>query len=710
MSIFSKCSYVLLCFSISIAVQSKALEEVTVYAQKRDQSLQDVPVAISFFSSKQLEIRGITSLDLLNNGTVPSLHIMPMGSTSSTLITTIRGNGPTDTTQVTREGSVAFYQNGFYVGRSQGLSAEMLNLERIEVLRGPQGTLYGRNAVGGAINIISKKPTGEFGGKQLISLGNYDAFRSATHVDLPAFGPIKASIDYVHSERDGWVNNTAPGQPDYNEYDKDGGRINILWQLNDQVSVDYAYDQSEIESTQQYFQLYRGPNAFLNVEPNRETTTRFPVNTLNPSVVDKYSHTATINWALSENIEIKSLSSHSILEEDSNSNWAGALNSFGLIFREDIEQEQLSQEFQIIGTNDRLEWIGGLYYFKENVNQNTILQFSLESDLTPIIPPTTVNPGIGFDIPTSFVDATAESQAIYGQATWAALNDRLYITIGARYTEDEKSGNKFQFVRQSFDLESEQIDTSFIIDYRWEKDLSTYLKRSTGYKAGGVSVRSNFFLPYDKENVETWEIGAKSEWWDQRARINIAAFWSEHDDVQIDVANPDVPAVSETINAGNTIDVNGVELDIALAPINNLVIGLNYTYMDEDTPPQLNTFTGLQQELETPQTPRHAGSLTVDYTFSPWEVGTLSTHVDITSTDRFFYVAYSPELQRFDSYTLFNARITLSEISIGTYDQSLAISLWGRNLTDEEYIAFAFPSAQAFGTPRTAGIDVTFQF
>ena len=696
-------------FAVSNVYADVKLEEVIVTAQKREQSLQKTPIAISVLTAKQMQLNGTTSFDLLRNGSIPSLNIIPLGSTTSTLITSIRGNGPTNSYQVTRDGSVAIYQNGVYQGRAQGLSSEMLNIDRIEVLRGPQGTLFGRNAVGGAVNIISKKPTGEFGGRQLLSVGNYDAFRSITHVDLPEVASIKASIDYVHTERDGWVNNTAPGQPDYNEYNKDGGRINLLWQAFDNLSIDYAYDRSDIESTQMYFQRYNSPAGIINIEPNRQTTTRFPIETLEPTTVDKNAHSLIVTWQLNE-IEIKSLTSYGELDEKTSSNFAGALGNNGLIFDDDIEQEQFSQELQISGQSNRLDWVAGLYYFTENTDQNSLFLFSLDADFNQITPPT------DFGLPRTFVDATADSQAIYGQITWTppaqVLNERLQLTIGARYTEDEKSGNRFQFVRQSFELDNENFDTTFIVDYQWLDNVSTYIKRSTAYKAGGSSILTETsFIPFDEETVETWEIGLKSELWDQRLRVNAAAFWGDYDDLQIDVTDPIAPAIAETINAADTIEVDGFELDIDAAVTETLRIGLSYTYLNGDQTLQPNPLAGgAIEKFVTAQTPQHAGALTVDYTFPPWEIGTLSAHLNVTSTDRYSYVPYLPALQRFDSYTLTNARITLSEISTGYSDHSLSIAVWGKNITDEEYIIFAFPSGQAFGTPRTAGIDIMYQF
>ena len=161
------------------------LEEIMVTAQKHPESMQDTPIAMSVMSSVQLGQQGITDLGGLSTGIVPSIRIMPIGSTPSNLIISIRGNASSDVSEVTRDGSVGIYLDGVYLARSHGFGLELPDLERIEVLRGPQGTLFGRNSIGGAVSLISKKPSGQLGLKQIISMGRFNELRSVTRLDLP---------------------------------------------------------------------------------------------------------------------------------------------------------------------------------------------------------------------------------------------------------------------------------------------------------------------------------------------------------------------------------------------------------------------------------------------------------------------------------------------------------------------------------------------
>ncbi len=704
----------------------RVLDEIIVTAQKREKSLQDLPVAVSVLNRVQLEALGISSLEGLDGGAIPSLRVQPGGNTVSSLTLTIRGNGPTDISQVTREGPVAVYLDGFYVSRIQGLSMELVDIERIEVLRGPQGTLFGRNATSGAVNVISKRPTGQFGVEQTFSYGRFNEFRSITRVNLPEFSGIRTKIDYVHTERDGWVDNTAPGQSDFNTYDKDALRIGINWQPGDFLEFDYSFDYADTLSSFFYMQLAQDNIGLIGVEPGRQRQSRFPVAPLDPAITEHEMHALTGTWELSDNLTVKSLSSYRTLEEQTNNNFGGVLYFNGFMNLKDIEQDQWTQEFQLIGTHERLEWVAGLYYFEEDVQEVATELFSLDifglltaAPLTPIIPPTNFNVFIGAPVPVRTITANAMSKAVYGHATWTPpiLEDRLHIGAGLRYTSDERSGGRaIPGTAESFNLDSEHTDPEISATFDWSDRLSTYAKWSTAYKAGGVSPRSTSFRPYQEEEAETFEIGLKSEFWDRRARFNAAIFTTDYDGLQINFSDPMNLTTVETINATNAVEIDGLEFDLTLVPAPGLVISASYTYLDGRMPLQPNPLAGgALEQFALVQTPEHAGAVSVDYTFEPRSFGTLTAHLDVTSTDKYAFLAFSVDERFWDAYTLVNARLTLADINLGGEAGTLRASLWAKNISDEEYVVFGFPigpagHTQVFGTPRTYGVDLTYRF
>lgn len=701
------------------------LEEIIVTAQKREQSLQDAPIAISVLGADQLEALNINGIGALAEGAIPSLRVQALGASSSNLGLSIRGNAPVDSAEFTREASVAVYLDGIYLGRTHGLNMEFADLQRIEVLRGPQGTLFGRNAVGGAVNLITASPSGEFDIKQTLGVGEYNEFKSLTRINLPEFSGVSVKFDYLHTERDGWVENTAPGESDFAEYKRDGGRLGIHWQVNDSFSFDYAYDQSMDETSQNYFQFYEDNMGLFGAERDRRSQTRRDVTSFEPTVVDQNGHTLTATWNLSEHLIFKSLSSRRDLEEDVTNNFAGVLYYNGLNFSSISDHKQFSQEFQFIGTNDRLDWVSGLYYYDEDVQHAQQNYFTLDifgfvtgEAMSAIDPPTTFDALLLNAIsPQRSVNADAKSTAIYGQATWTpeVLSDHLHLTTGLRYTEEERSGTRFENALRTFSLDTEHTDFTVAVDYEWSGNLSTYFKWTTAYKGAGVHSKSASFVPYDKEEAKTYEIGFKSEFLNRQARLNAALFTTDYDGMQLDFPDPVIITDVETINAEKTVEVDGVEIELTITPVHGLVVGLNYTYLDSYMPLQPNPLDGgALKEFQVPLAPRHAGSMLVDYTFSLAGVGSVTAHMDITSTDQYSYVFHGK--QRRDGYTLLNASLTLSEISIGQNTSALKLSIWGKNLTDEEYVIYSFAAgdpaisiAQAFGDPRTAGIAITYE-
>ncbi|MBL4838699.1 MAG: TonB-dependent receptor [Kordiimonadaceae bacterium] len=294
------------------------------------------------------------------------------------------------------------------------------------------------------------------------------------------------------------------------------------------------------------------------------------------------------------------------------------------------------------------------------------------------------------------------------------LDDRLELTVGLRYTDDERNGGRTLVTASEFALNTDHVDPLITFNYHWSDELSTYAKYSTAYRAGGVSIRSASFIPYGQEEVETFEIGLKSEFWDRRARLNAAVFSTNFTGAQLDFSDPTNPTISETINAANTVEVDGLEVSFTAIPLPGLVVGINYTYLDGTMPLQPNPLAGgALQEFNLVQTPEHAGSFTLDYTFAPFTFGTMSAHIDLTVTDEYAYIGSGT--MDLDSYMLLNARLNLADINLGNNSGALGLSLWAKNLTDEEYVVYGVPltgvgAVQVFGTPRTYGFDLTYKF
>lgn len=721
------------------------LEEVVVTAQKRAESQQDIPIAITTLSNTEMEKRGIYNfIDIAK--AVPSLSETVYPS-SNMLILYMRGQGVADSMQITSDGSVGFYVDGHYIARPQGVLFDIADTERVEVLRGPQGTLYGRNTTGGAINLISRKPTGEFGVRQNLSMGSRDFMRSLTLIDLPEVGGVSSKMSILSRKQDGYVEN-AGASNDYGEVEELAGRVALRWAASDTFEAEYFLETGSQDSTPIYYQsgfpLYPG-----YVDASRPVgVTHRPID-LPISTTEFEGHGLTLTWQANDNLTIKSLTGYRELDFDGFQDYA---ESFGVPTRsiDYVNNYQFSQDLQFIGSaGDDVEYVAGLYYFKESSShfQNYVL------DLNAI--------GQGIVDKHRDVDAQSWSRAAYAQVTWTppVLEQRLDVTVGARYTEDRRKASR-DFLINTFPIELgasnrqsfEEFNPSLTLNYAWNDTLTTYAKWVTAYKAGGSSESSapgQFDQTFDPEDVTTYEVGMKSDWWDRRLRVNAALFYSEFDDMQLQfVADAFDTSVIQAYNAGEA-NVAGAELEVTVMPTPDLLLKFDYTHLRprfdvvEVLPgtvfdPAVNPMSphqvgdNIKDLFVLPYAPRNSLSLTADYTFYRFSNGELSANLSYRrQSNTYLSSPAGPDIEgrefyRQDGYGLMDARLTMSLEFADA--RSLQLALWGRNITDRDYRqhviglggggAVATPisakgytyAAESWAEPATYGVEVIFEY
>ena len=773
------------------------LEEVVVTAQKREESLQSVPLAVTAMGAEQLEALGITSLSRLADAAVPGLTVMPFAGSTSTLTFNMRGVSTVDPTAGLADSGVAVYSDGIVLSRAYGTGLDLTDVERIEILRGPQGTLFGRNAEGGAVQYISKKPTGKFGARADASVGNFDMRRFVAHLDLPKFGGVSLKLSGLKSRREGYIENRplGPGESlshheDFGMNDQKGLRIAALWEPLENFSAYYAYDNAEDEGTNYYTQRTGGRTpsepAFCSVpsfaalcatpqslaaniytgtqapEPARVDRSSLPM-FVRPNTNDVKGHTLVLTWDAVENVQLKSLTGYRELEAQGDNNLAGAIafvqvvptsmfNGVGAdvpvgttgavggpYAAAHIDQRQFSQELQIIGSMDRFRYTGGLYYFNENLLDTRASSFSLAyvylgqpGVLTPFATnlfalgatPTINNPSL------QVYDAEATSYAAYFQGTYTppVLNDRLEITTGLRYTKDKKEHIRTVFAGVPSNTEApefkiDRIDPSFTFAYNFSDGLHTYVRYATAYRAGGVWIRNKARLTsYKEEELTTWEIGVKTDLFDRRLRWNLAAYRSDVNDFQSTVQNLTTdPSSADVVNLDG-ITLSGIESEMTWAPVPSLRAALNYAFQHVDAPSQIGNLQGATIPFEYPILPKHQVSASIDWTI-PVSQFELVPHISYAYQSDFYSTSGRPTFTDFETSSLkmVNARLTLQGISFGM--NKLEISLWGRNLTQEDDYLFAFaaptsdftvaatPGGAAYPIPpRSYGIDLRYEF
>ena len=713
------------------------LEEVVVTAQKRETNLQKTPIAISVVGAEDLANRRIQSLNDLADGAIPSLRIAPFFSRNSALTVGIRGIVPVDANQPSRDAGVGVYIDGVYLGRSQGLGAALYEVERIEVLKGPQGTLFGRNSTGGAVSIVTRQPSGEFRLKQTVGARNYGGYSSETHLDLPVFANVSLKFDGIVTSRDGTIDNPMGGEPDFNSYDRRGLHAGALWKPSDSFSANYGFDVSHDATTPYYLQLVGlNPGAaplapLVKVQASRAKVADIGV-PQQDSAGNTYGHSLHLTWTPIENVEIRSISSYRKLKQTQFDNGGGhsarfAPNAtFSRYSLAGMHQEQYSQEFQILGSIPRLTYVAGLYYYHEEADDFAWSPNTLRwnADGTAYTRLGSLVEGQQTPYPDRFSTALAKSSAAFGQATWTppVLDDALHLTVGARYTSDDKSGDLLKSrgvdTPYKFSFSSSRVDPSVTLAFDASETAHMYAKWGSAYRAGGANSRSLIYRSFGPETVKTSEIGFKSEFLDRRARLNLAAYDTRYKDVQIDFsAQNHVAGVTigtlETVNAPGIGKIRGFEADLTIMPVDGLTLSASYAYTDASLPPAPNPFRA--NALETVfivYTPKNAVSASIDYE-APLGQARIIAHLDVNAADRYHSSSTDPNWA--DSSLIFNARLALADIPVRD-DARMQISFWARNLLNEDHIFAILGNASIngrtglFNEPRTYGVDATIEF
>ena len=709
------------------------LAEIIVTAQKREESLQGTPISIAVLGADDLEKRGVATLSDFSSGAIPSLRIIPFTGRPSALNITMRGINPGDATQISRDATVGLYLDGVYLGRTQGLGAEMFDLERIEVLRGPQGTLFGRNAVGGAISMVSKRPTGKLGLDLTAGISNFSGRSIKAHLNLPEFAGFSIKLDGVWKKRDGWVDNPLAGASDWYEVNRRGARVSVLWEPAPNLEFLYSYDISRDASTSGYAQMERLPDApifpaILVSEDKRVRKGQIGV-PLRPSLGKVSGHGLQAKWEITDNLTLRSISAYRKMAQEHHANNGDMLVAYasnGVFSRysyADVHQDQFSQEIQFLGSYEHLKFILGGFYFEEDADDLAhapfTARFNTDGTGYTLVPFALSGPGF----PERASEAHARSKAIFGQLTYTPpiFDERLHLTAGLRWTHDRKHGSltraRGAVIDVPFKFSSKRFDPAFTAAFDWTDSINTYVKWGTAYRAGGANSRSVTFRPFGDEEVSSWEIGAKTELFDRRARFNIAAFHTRYRDRQVTFPNPANPSSNETVNAEDPAIIKGIEVDLMARVAPGLTLSGSYAYTDWKASTDYNPVLGVSQQGAITYTPKHSVSLSLDHELPLFDDVTLASHVDVVHSGSF----YSQGLNhpKTDAYTMINGRLTIGGFDVGNSGAKLAISLWSKNLTNKAWRVYQFNivgpglsdvTTVIWNEPRTFGLDAQLTF
>jgi iron complex outermembrane receptor protein len=714
-----------------LAQQSAQLEEIVVTAEHREVSLQDTQISMSAFSADAIRELGISNgLDLF--GFAPNVNVQPYQGGRTGLSFSIRGIVNAETL-ITFDPGVSVYMDNVLIAKNVGSQLDVAEFERIEILRGPQGTLYGRNTMGGAVNYITKKPVDEFEGRVTGTLGNYARRDLRAMVNVPllgsdsGFGELNLRASGGIIKRDGVQENDlkGPGVTDeFGTMDRKVGLVHLQWQATDDLTFLYTYDITRIDEVPLVpwatftSSAGAGPvfSPFLESDENDYPESGLFDATENTADTDVDGHALNIAWNLTDKLTLQSITGYRDMQN------YGAAESDGtpvpgLSTRDEQEFESWSQELRLVGSafDDRFQFTAGAFYWDEDGDVfNTVTAFGNPSQSNAV------------------AKYSNESWAAYTQATWF-ITERLDVTGGLRYTYEDREMNKANlaapfdrpiyyddyvklpgvegtiFPKASDDFDN--VSWLVSVGYDWSDDVMTYAKVSTGFQSGGFNVRdtrpASFTQGYDDETLTSYELGLKSEW-GGRVMVNAAVFFGDYQDKQVNVFDPETLG---NVRQNADAEIWGAELEVLAQLTEHWQVGLGYGYLDKEFT-EFNDLQGNDVSDSTNFTyaPDNTANGHIAYEY-PMDIGSLRARVDWSYRDDMNFLAPVPEPNHSGSFHLFNARISLDEID-GFGDTTMRVSLWGKNLADEGYwtsgvnilntLGLAF---NLWGEPRTYGVD-----
>jgi iron complex outermembrane receptor protein len=717
------------------------LEEVVVTAQRREENLQTTALAITALSGTLLEARNIDDIfgyaDL-----APSLTVNPIMGSATAASTFIRGQGVANW-EAYVDSPVAIYIDGVLHPRPGVANLELADIERVEILSGPQGTLFGRNTTGGALNITTRAPTDEFGFQQTLQYGSDSELIAKSIVNTGTFGDSswKAKLVYLRHERDGYVENISRNATfDAGFRESDSIWVGVYGDLTDRLSLQYRFDATKLDAVMPASQMviagqdiltYFGNSPALGGEPLNISPDRLDkmyMDVFGPESSDSYGHALTLEYEVSEALTIRNLAAYREslnVAEENNTTGQGALLGVVLdpvsgetsvervrpfVAKGYVRQRQLSNELQFIGEVGRFKYAAGLYYFEEHPYENNPLA------LTAVLPGGQL--GINVGIPREF-ELETESMAVYAQGRYrpAVLDDKLEITLGARYTEDDRS-----IIEPTLEDSDSWSKASYeaALQYAWTPAVMTYFRFATAYKAGGFT--PGFVGSYDPENADLYELGVKSDLFDNRLRVNASVYRTDYKDLQLQQTIGGIPVVT---NAGEST-FTGAEIEITAAPTARLRATASLGYIDPDykvymysDPIEGNI--NVADEVRLTYSPELQWAASLVYDFMQKGSSAVTGRVDYDYQGRRYYFPLDRQLpynQLISGPPFHNlsARLSWDDFLVTDRGSSFSISVWGNNLLDEEksvsgtdWTPLDFATV-VFSRPRTYGVGLDMRF
>jgi iron complex outermembrane receptor protein len=740
------------------------VETITVTAEKTETNLQDTPLSVQAFTGRDLDNLNITNTSEI--GTLsPGINLLSANNTNAQLAIFMRGTGNADNDTTVAQAS-GLYVDGVYIGTGNAAQFDLLDIERIEVLKGPQGTLYGRNTIGGAINVISKKPGPEWGGRARVQLGQHGEQIYRGSLNVPLIGErLFSRVSLLSRDRDYFF---APKRGDGHDDDhQKAGRLALRWLPAEPLTVDYALDRIKIDNHNPAAQLRRSlrsasgacfnfitfeisgfdcvedlqglPDGFLDRYIRRDNG---PIATDGDQFTkfDVWQNAVTLTWDAGENLEVKSISGWRKYLMSGQNDLDGTPFS---IFHsgQHAKHRTFYEELQGVGqtAGGFWEYVVGATWFEEETDSDN---FSL------ILEDGTGVGGLPFPISnTGKVEQDAYAWGLYTQHT-LHLTDQLEATAGLRYSAERKEslrglcpsnplllradGNCPTAIFAAGGFANEVRDTRFDnwspmgrLSYHWTDDIMSWLSWTRGYRSGGFAnrpaqaftpaQREAILAPFKEEVLSQWETGMKTGWLDNRLQVNWSAYYSQYEEQQVAIFIPGGGTATLVQNAGES-RIRGWEIDVRSVPIDGLEVILTHAYTNHDFAEFLvGPGDDRADERKFPTQPKRTYGGLVTYTFPAQSWGTLELAGNFRRMGKVSFLLDAARGAIYaSSYTVYGGRVSVID-PFGV--EGLTVSLIGTNLTDRSYRDNGINFTQAigvventYGDPRHLAVELTYDW
>jgi iron complex outermembrane receptor protein len=745
------------------------LEEIVVTAQKREQNLQDVPISITALGASALQANRVVDVRDLN-AVAPNLTVRVASGGSSQANYSMRGLVTAGSAPGSDKG-ISIYLDGVYLQATNGGIFDFADMERIEVLKGPQGTLFGRNATGGAISVITRNPTGQFGVHQELSFGNYNQFRTKTRIDLPQVGPVAAAFTFVHSERQGDTENLGAGTvwdwtrggqgyrvaaKRLGDQDVDGFFGTLRFDLLQNLDLSYKFDYTQNHYTPEaqgmaYLDSPLIGAVILASQPNPGLLT--PITNQRPDAINNWfstpsysfawGHNVTAVYHFTDQISVKNIFAYRRSGVNSTYQLDGlgglqvtpAMAALGLAAPSQVGtpwtllgntaqsiDEQWSDEVQLNWNNRWFSLTAGYIHFDYKVAGTNfegvpnVMSFTSTPDF--VIPA----------LATLHTNIHTKSDAVFAQIE-GHLTSQIDLVAGYRLTRDEKSGvdNSVQDplgASVPIPLSYKNSRPTWLggINYRPIEGVMTYVKYATGFISGGELAS----VTYQPETAKSWEVGVKADLLDRRLRTNLALFDVKYGDLQFQTSgfnvNPPINASIVLVNAGNA-KAKGFEWENTFIPLDGLTLTANVGYTDFKYT-EIDPIIGSLDWFLPISRPKWTGNLAAQYDSRElYAGGHLVFRLDANYRSK-TYLGYSPTLNQaaVDAVTTDDSWIVNGRVAFADFDLAGAkaqAAIWARNIFDNKDLANdstlvlgaignIYPGS--FERARTFGVDLMVDF